>query len=185
MTILWITAGLIRIAPPQMAPWILGILIDLWTIPARCWMILWSAGCLVIIWFHGALSDPPPPPPPPCFMTIMVQWWSLSVFYSCLFLVHSRMGDLCPVLMGPCGYFSMGIHPNPASLHAISAPWEVQSHVYLDNSSPAQNQLHTNLDLHVHQHLGWEGRLTRLIICLLLFWDAKGIHLILLQLLGR
>ena len=80
-------------------------------------------------------------------------------FYSCLFLVPSRMGDLCPVLMGPCGYFSMGIHPNPASLHAISAPWEVQSHVYLDNSSsPAQTQLHTNLDLHVHQHLGWEGR---------------------------
>ena len=59
MTILWITAGLIQIAPPQMAPWVLGILIDLWTIPARCWMILWSAGCLVIIWFHGALSDPP------------------------------------------------------------------------------------------------------------------------------
>ena len=144
-------------------------------------MILWSAGCLVIIWFHGALSDPPP-----LFHDHhgpMVV--SLFFFYSCLFLVHSRMGDLCPVLMGPCGYFSMGIHPNPASLHAISAPWEVQSHVYLDNSSPAQNQLHTNLDLHVHQHLGWEGRLTRLIICLLLFWDAKGIHLILLQLLGR
>ena len=38
-------------------------------------------------------------------------------------------------------------------------PWEVQSHVYLDISwSPAQTQLHTNLDLHVHQHLGWEGR---------------------------
>ena len=58
MTILSITAGLIRIAP-QMAPWVLRILIDLWTIPARCWMILWSAGCLVIIWFHGALSDLP------------------------------------------------------------------------------------------------------------------------------
>ena len=70
-------------------------------------------------------------------------------FYSCLSLVPSRMGDLCPVLMGPCGYFSMGIHPNPASLHAISA---------LYSSSPAQTQLHTNLDLHVHQHLGWEGR---------------------------
>ena len=153
MTILSITAGLIQIAPPQMAPWILGILIGLWTIPAHCWMILWSAGCLVIIWFHGALSDLP------------VSWPSWSngglffFFYSCLSLVPSRMGDLCPVLMGACGYFSMGIHPNPASLHAISAPWEVQSHVYLDNSSsPAQTQLHTNLDLHVHQHLGWEGR---------------------------
>ena len=96
---------------------------------------------------------------PPCFMTIMVQWWSLF-FYSCLFLVPSRMGGLCPVLRGPCGYFSMGGNsPKSCVPSCYFCPWEVQSHVYLDNSSsPAQTQLHTNLDLHVHQHLGWEGR---------------------------
>ena len=101
MTILSITAGLIRIAPPQMAPWVLRILIDLWTIPAHCWMILWSAGCLVIIWFHGALSD------------LLISWPSWS--NGCLFF-FTAVYFWFPVGWGTYVLSWWG--------HAVTSPWE-------------------------------------------------------------
>ena len=136
-------------------------------------MVLWPVGCFMILWFHGALQDL-------CFMAIMVLWWSL-IFYSCLFLVLRRIADLFPVLMGPCtglcddtfGFNSArnlvclllhGDSPRSCIPSCYFCPWEVQLHVCLDNSwSPAQTQLHANLVLHMHQHLGWEGRKDQII----------------------